>query len=81
MVLQTKMMPQLEQWSRLPNAAELIFQQDNAPCHMAKSVKAFMTENQIQAAGVAGKQPRAEPHRARLEDTKGQDEQKITGQQ
>ena len=60
-VLKTKLMPQLEEWSKSPSAEQLIFQQDNAPCHVAKSVKVFMKENRIQLLDWPGNSPDLNP--------------------
>ncbi|GFX37516.1 uncharacterized protein TNCV_4899461 [Trichonephila clavipes] len=38
-VLQNRLIPQLEEW--FPNGEPYIFMQDGAPCHTARSIKAF----------------------------------------
>ncbi|GFW44944.1 uncharacterized protein TNCV_4512581 [Trichonephila clavipes] len=38
-VLQNRLIPQLEEW--FPNEEPYIFMQDGAPCHTARSIKAF----------------------------------------
>ncbi|GFX69390.1 uncharacterized protein TNCV_1547211 [Trichonephila clavipes] len=38
-VFQNRLIPQLEEW--FPNGEPYIFMQDGAPCHTARSIKAF----------------------------------------
>ncbi|GFT70056.1 uncharacterized protein TNCV_4690041 [Trichonephila clavipes] len=44
-VLQNRLIPQLEEW--FPNEEPYIFMQDGAPCHTARSIKAFLAEQNI----------------------------------
>ncbi|GFX76323.1 uncharacterized protein TNCV_592861 [Trichonephila clavipes] len=44
-VLQNRLIPQLEEW--FPNGESYIFMQDGAPCHTARSIKAFLAEQNI----------------------------------
>ena len=46
-VLDRKLIPQLNEWAG-GSMENLIFQQDNAPCHTSKRVKRFMQEKNIQ---------------------------------
>ncbi|GFV42064.1 uncharacterized protein TNCV_2452361 [Trichonephila clavipes] len=41
-VLQNRLIPQLEEW--FPNREPYIFMQVGAPCHTARSIKAFLAE-------------------------------------
>ncbi|GFY26633.1 uncharacterized protein TNCV_2879611 [Trichonephila clavipes] len=44
-VLQNRLIPQLEEW--FPNGESYIFMQDEAPCHTALSIKAFLAVQNI----------------------------------
>ncbi|GFX64656.1 transposable element Tcb2 transposase [Trichonephila clavipes] len=44
-VLQNRLIPQLEEWFQ--NREPYIFMQDGAPCHTARSIKAFLIEQNI----------------------------------
>ncbi|GFW42773.1 uncharacterized protein TNCV_473631 [Trichonephila clavipes] len=44
-VLQNRLIPQLEEW--FPNGEQYIFMRDGAPCHTARSIKAFLAEQNI----------------------------------
>ncbi|GFS94743.1 uncharacterized protein TNCV_4456391 [Trichonephila clavipes] len=44
-VLQNRFIPQLEEW--FPNGEPYIFIQDGAPCRTARSIKAFLAEQNI----------------------------------
>ncbi|GFU86149.1 uncharacterized protein TNCV_368071 [Trichonephila clavipes] len=44
-VLQNRLIPQLEEW--FPNGEPYFFMQDGAPCHTARSIKAFFGRKKI----------------------------------
>ncbi|GFV37933.1 uncharacterized protein TNCV_2663461 [Trichonephila clavipes] len=44
-VLQNRLIPQLEVW--FPNGESYIFMQDGALCHTARSIKAFLAEQNV----------------------------------
>ncbi|GFW82270.1 retrovirus-related Pol polyprotein from transposon TNT 1-94 [Trichonephila clavipes] len=44
-VLRNRLIPQLEEW--FPNGEPYIYMQDEAPCHTARSIKAFLAEQNI----------------------------------
>ncbi|GFT67798.1 uncharacterized protein TNCV_271861 [Trichonephila clavipes] len=44
-VLQNRLIPQLEEW--FPNGEPYIFMQDGAPCYTARSIKAFLEEQNV----------------------------------
>ncbi|XP_047127612.1 uncharacterized protein LOC124808515 [Hydra vulgaris] len=44
-VLQTLPIPQIREW--FPNSKKIIFMQDGAPCHTAKSIKTFHANESI----------------------------------
>ncbi|GFX41548.1 putative transposase like protein [Trichonephila clavipes] len=44
-VLQNRLILQLEEW--FPSGKSYIFKQDGAPCHTARSIKAFLAEQNI----------------------------------
>lgn len=60
-VLENKLIPQLQDWGRSLNGVQLIFQQDNAPCHTARSVKTFMDANHIKLLDWPGNSPDLNP--------------------
>jgi len=43
-VLQTRLLPQIKDWQC---KSDWIFQQDNAPCHTAKTVKLWIAKNEV----------------------------------
>ncbi|GFW79202.1 hypothetical protein TNCV_2476091 [Trichonephila clavipes] len=51
-VLQNHLIPQLEEW--LSKGESYIFMQDEAPCHTARSIKAFFGRTNYPYAGLAG---------------------------
>ncbi|GFU10002.1 uncharacterized protein TNCV_1797061 [Trichonephila clavipes] len=51
-VLQNRLILQLEEW--FPNGKSYIFMQDGAPCHTARSIKAFLAEQNIPLLDWAG---------------------------
>ncbi|GFU45491.1 transposable element Tcb2 transposase [Trichonephila clavipes] len=54
-VLQNRWIPQLEEW--FPNGESYIFMQDGAPCHTARSIKAFLAEQNILLLDWPGNSP------------------------
>ncbi|GFU74049.1 uncharacterized protein TNCV_1641741 [Trichonephila clavipes] len=54
-VLQNRLIPQLEEW--FPNGEPYIFMQDGAPCHTARSIKAFLAEQNIPMLDWPGNSP------------------------
>nr|CAH7750864.1 unnamed protein product [Callosobruchus chinensis] len=58
-VLQNGLIPQLRKW--FPNGEPFTFMQDGAPCHTARSVKAFLAENNIPLLDWAGNSPDMNP--------------------
>ncbi|GFV63129.1 transposable element Tcb2 transposase [Trichonephila clavipes] len=54
-VLQNCLIPQLEEW--FPNGESYIFMQDRAPCHTARSIKAFLAEKNIPLLDWPGNSP------------------------
>lgn len=58
-ILQTRLIPQLREWFR--NGEPVTFMQDGAPCHTAKSVKAFLQERNIPLLSWPGNSPDMNP--------------------
>ncbi|GFW18667.1 transposable element Tcb2 transposase [Trichonephila clavipes] len=54
-VLQNRLILQLEEW--FPNGESDIFMQDGAPCHTARSIKAFLTKQNILLLDWPGNSP------------------------
>ncbi|GFV66333.1 transposable element Tcb2 transposase [Trichonephila clavipes] len=54
-VLQNRLIPQLEEW--FPNGESYIFMQDESPCHTARSIKAFLAEQNIPLLDWPGNSP------------------------
>ncbi|GFV51736.1 uncharacterized protein TNCV_1320921 [Trichonephila clavipes] len=54
-VLQNRLIPQLEEW--FPNEEPYIFMQDGALCHTARSIKAFLAEQNIPLLDWPGNSP------------------------
>ena len=57
-VLKGRLLPQIREWY---GESPCIFQQDSAPCHTAKSVKKWCTENGVQVLPWAGNSPDMNP--------------------
>ncbi|GFX40580.1 transposable element Tcb2 transposase [Trichonephila clavipes] len=57
--LQNCLIPQLEEW--FPNGEPYIFMRDGAPCHTARSIKAFLAEQNIPLLGWPGNSPDMNP--------------------
>ncbi|GFS66665.1 transposable element Tcb2 transposase [Trichonephila clavipes] len=58
-VLRNRLIPQLEEW--FPNGEPYIFMQDEAPCHTARSIKAFLAEQNIPVLDWPGNRPDMNP--------------------
>ncbi|GFX88955.1 transposable element Tcb2 transposase [Trichonephila clavipes] len=58
-VLQNRLILQLEEW--FPNGKPYIFMQDGAPCHTARSIKAFLAEQHIPLLDWLGNSPDMSP--------------------
>lgn len=58
-VLQNRLIPQIGEW--FPNGEPFIFMQDGAPCHTARSVKAFLEEKNIPLLAWPGNSPDMNP--------------------
>ena len=58
-ILQTRLIPQLLGW--FPDGEPFTFMQDGAPCHTAKSVKAFLQENNNLLLSWPGNSPDMNP--------------------
>ncbi|GFV80652.1 transposable element Tcb2 transposase [Trichonephila clavipes] len=54
-VLQNRLIPQLEEW--FSKREPYIFMQDGAPCHTARSIKAFLAEQNIPLLDWPGNSP------------------------
>ncbi|GFW48059.1 transposable element Tcb2 transposase [Trichonephila clavipes] len=54
-VLLNRLIPQLEEW--FPKKEPYIFMQDGAPCHIARSIKAFLAEQNIPLLDWLGNSP------------------------
>ncbi|GFU40428.1 uncharacterized protein TNCV_1207961 [Trichonephila clavipes] len=54
-VSQNRLIPQLKEW--FPNGEPKIFMQDGAPCHTARSIKAFLKEQSIPLLDWPGSRP------------------------
>ncbi|GFW23434.1 transposable element Tcb2 transposase [Trichonephila clavipes] len=54
-VLKNRLIPQLEEW--FPKGEPYIFMQDGAPCHTARSIKAFLAEQNIPLLDWPGNSP------------------------
>ncbi|GFX68303.1 uncharacterized protein TNCV_2816781 [Trichonephila clavipes] len=50
-VLQNRLILQLEEW--FPNGEPYFFMQDGAPCHTARSIKAFLAEKKYPSVGLS----------------------------
>lgn len=57
-VLETRLLPQLRDW--FPDE-DCVFMHDGAPCHKAKSVTKFLTENHVQTLPWPGNSPDMNP--------------------
>ena len=57
--LRSRLIPQLKDW--FPDGNNFIFQQDSAPCHTAKSVKKFLSDNNIPLLDWPGNSPDLNP--------------------
>jgi hypothetical protein len=60
-VLERRLVPQLHEQGRSLQHVQLVFQQDDAPCHVAKSVKTFMESNRIRLLDWSGNSPDLNP--------------------
>ncbi|GFV29495.1 uncharacterized protein TNCV_2728761 [Trichonephila clavipes] len=58
-VLQNRLIPQLKEW--FPNGKPYIFMQDRALCHTARSIKAFLAEQNIPLLDWPGNSPDMNP--------------------
>jgi transposase len=58
-VLQTRLIPQLKEW--FPNGERVTFMQDGALCHTAKSIKAFLANENIPLLEWPGNSPDMNP--------------------
>lgn len=58
-VLKTRLLPQLKEW--FPNGQPFVFMQDGAPCHTAKSIKAFLLKEKIPLLPWPGNSPDMNP--------------------
>ncbi|GFS95995.1 transposable element Tcb2 transposase [Trichonephila clavipes] len=58
-VLQNRLIPQMEEW--FPNGEPYIFMQDGALCHTARSIKAFLAEQNICLLDWPGNSPDMNP--------------------
>ena len=58
-VLQNRLLPQIRDW--FPNGEPYIFMQDGAPCHTARSVKAFLQAKDIPLLPWPGNSPDMNP--------------------
>jgi DNA-binding MarR family transcriptional regulator len=58
-VLQTRLIPQLKEW--FGNSKDFTFMHDRAPCHMAKSIKAFLSASRIPVLDWPGNSPDMNP--------------------
>lgn len=58
-VLETRLIPQLQEW--FTNGERVTFMQDGAPCHTAKSVKAFLASKNIPLLDWPGNSPDMNP--------------------
>ena len=58
-VLQTTLIPQIREW--FPNGKKIVFMQDGAPCHIAKSIKAFLDNKSIELLDWPGNSPDMNP--------------------
>ncbi|GFS76080.1 uncharacterized protein TNCV_4666801 [Trichonephila clavipes] len=58
-VLQNRLILQLEEW--FPNGKPYIVMQDGAPCHTARSIKAFLAEQNIPLLDWPGNSPDMNP--------------------
>ena len=54
-VLQTTLIPQIREW--FPNGEKIVFMQDGAPCHTAKSIKTFLANESIELLDWPGNFP------------------------
>lgn len=57
-VLRTRLLPQVKEWY---DNKPWIFQQDSAPCHTARSVKTWCSENDVKLLPWAGNSPDMNP--------------------
>ncbi|CAG4951888.1 unnamed protein product [Parnassius apollo] len=69
-VLENRLIPQLREW--FPNGEPFTFMQDGAPCHTARSVKAFLAEKNIPLLDWPGNSPDMNP----IEKCVGADEKR-----
>ncbi|GFW68681.1 uncharacterized protein TNCV_530341 [Trichonephila clavipes] len=58
-ILQNRFIPLLEEW--FPNGEPYIFMQDGAPCHTARSIKAFLAEQNISLLDLPSNSPDMSP--------------------
>lgn len=58
-VLQRRLLPQLRDW--FPNGESFVFMQDGAPCHTARSVKAFLQQENVPLLPWPGNSPDMNP--------------------
>ena len=59
-VLQTTLIPQIREW--FPNGEKIVFMQDGAPCHTAKSIKTFFANESIELLDWPGNSPDMNPN-------------------
>jgi len=57
-VLKTKMLPQVQEW--FPNK-QYTFMHDSAPCHKARTVSKFLSDNQVKVLDWPGNSPDLNP--------------------
>ena len=58
-VLQTTLIPQIREW--FPNGEKLVFMQDGAPYHTAKSIKTILANESIELLDWPGNSPDMNP--------------------
>ena len=58
-VLQRRLLPRLRDW--FPNGESFVFMQDGAPCHTARSVKAFLQQENVPLLPWPGNSPDMNP--------------------
>ena len=58
-VLQTRLIPQVREW--FPDGETFTFMHDGAPCHMAKSITAFLKDQKIEVLKWPGNSPGMNP--------------------
>lgn len=58
-VLESRLLPQIADW--YPDGQEYVFMHDSAPCHKARSVTAFLAQNQVPILPWPGNSPDMNP--------------------